>query len=69
MRREGEIERLRTDLLKVLRSRFGEDTATELTPTVQGMEDLEVLEQLFDRALSGTGLEELRAVVLQRTPS
>jgi hypothetical protein len=50
-------------LLKVLRNRFGQDIATELTPAVNAVEDLGNPEGLFDQALAGAGLDEIRSAL------
>jgi hypothetical protein len=62
-RREAQVEQAQAHLLKLLRSRFGDDEATELTPAVKALDDLEVLEHLFDQALSEVSLEEFRAAL------
>jgi hypothetical protein len=62
-RREAEVERLQTDLLKVLRSRFGDEAVAELTSDVRALDDLELLERLFDQALTAVRLEELRSAL------
>jgi hypothetical protein len=62
IRREGERDRLQADLLIVLRSRFGDDAALQLEPTVHALDDLQLLERLLKQAASG-GLDEVRAVL------
>jgi hypothetical protein len=62
-RREAEVERLQADLLKVLRSRFGDERAADLTLAVKALDDLELLERLFDQALGGVSLEQFRAAL------
>jgi hypothetical protein len=62
-RREARVEQLQADLLLVLRSRFGDAGATELTAAVKAVDDLELLERLFDQALSGVSLEDFRATL------
>ena len=54
--------------LKVLRKRFGDESVDQLTRAVHELEDLESLEQLFDHALSETGLDEFRTALMQHTP-
>jgi hypothetical protein len=61
MRLEGQIDRLRFDLLKVMGSRYGKEVAAELTPDVNAVDSLAPLERLFDQALSGVGLDEFRS--------
>jgi hypothetical protein len=62
-RREGEIQRLQADLLKVLRSRFGDEAVTELTQAVKAVDDLEPLDRLFDLALSDVSLDDFRSAL------
>jgi hypothetical protein len=47
-RKEGELSARREDLIKVVRSRFGEAFAAEVAETVNAIEDSVRLEQLFD---------------------
>jgi hypothetical protein len=63
LKREAELKRLRTDLLKVLRSHWGEEAVTEFTPALNAIENLKRLERLFDQALAGMGLDEFRAAL------
>ena len=58
IRRKAQVEARQEDLLKVLRSRFGDRIAAELTEVVTTLDDLEALNRLFDQALSGVSLEE-----------
>jgi hypothetical protein len=60
---EVEIERLRTDLLKLVTSRYGKDVAAELSPAVNAVAKVAPLERLFDQALSGIALDEFRSSV------
>jgi hypothetical protein len=53
IRRETDIDRLRTDLLKVVASRYGKEVTAELSPAVNAVESLAPLERLFDQAWSG----------------
>jgi hypothetical protein len=61
--REGELARLQADLLKVLRSRFGEGPASDLAANIKALNDLELLERLFDQALAGVSLEDFRSAL------
>jgi hypothetical protein len=63
VRRETEIERLRTDLLKAVASRYGKEVTAELSPAVNAVESLTPLERLFDQAVSGVPLDEFRSAV------
>lgn len=65
----GERHRLRVGLLKVLRSRFGDETAAELTDAVNAVENLKRLDRLFDQALAGTGLNEFRSALAKAAKS
>jgi hypothetical protein len=58
--REGQVEARQADLLKVIRRHYGADAATEWTAAVQAITDPELLERLFDRALEGVPLNDLR---------
>jgi hypothetical protein len=48
MRQEGALATLRASLIKVVRAHFGEPFAAEVADTINSMEDLARLEQLFD---------------------
>jgi hypothetical protein len=62
-RRDGEVERLQTDLLMVLRTRFGDEATPELTSDVRALDDLELLERLFKQALTVVPLDEFRSAL------
>ncbi len=60
-RRREQVETRQEDLLTVLRSRFGDETAADMSRVVKAVDDPELLKRLFDQALSGVGVEEFRA--------
>ncbi len=59
VRREGELQRQRADILEVVEARFGPQAATELAPAINGLEDLEQATRLFRLALRSQSLEEV----------
>jgi hypothetical protein len=61
--REAQVEARQEDLLEVLRSRFGDETAADLSGAVKALDDLELLKRLFHEALGGASLEEFRAAL------
>jgi len=56
-------QQLRTSVLKVLRSRFGDEAATDLTPALATVDDPRRLERLFDQALAVASPDEFRAAL------
>jgi hypothetical protein len=44
-------------------SRFGDEAAAELTSDVRGLDDLELLERLFEQALTVDNLDEFRSAL------
>jgi hypothetical protein len=58
-----EAKALRVDLLRVLRFRFGDPLAEEVTKTIQEQADLATLDAWFTRALVANSLDELRPVL------
>jgi hypothetical protein len=51
VRQEGEMIRLRNDLLKVVRTKFGKEFEAEVADAINQSDDLVRLEQLFDATL------------------
>jgi hypothetical protein len=62
VRQEGELSRQRNNLLKVVQSKFGKAFEAEVADTINHMDDLAHLEQLFD----ATVLEGISADVFRR---
>ncbi len=63
---EIEINRLQADLLKVIRRFLGEAAVTELAPKIKALGDVKRLDRLFDQALAGATLEDLRTTLRSR---
>ncbi len=63
VRREGELQRQRADILEVVEARFGPQAATELSPAINGLEDLDQATRLFRLALRSQSLEEVRSAL------
>ena len=57
---EGELKARRTDIIRVLRSRFEIAQTSELTAALGSIVDPERLDALFGLALECTGLDEFR---------
>ena len=65
---EGELRRARLAVLHVLRKRFASDALQDIESALAGVDTLEVLDALLDRAVDCRSLEAFRAELPAVTP-
>ncbi len=67
-RQEGALESKRADILETVEARFGAQAVTELSPAINGLEDLDQATRLFRLALRSQSLDEVRSALSGTVP-
>ena len=60
---QGELNRARTDMLRVLRARLGTPAPEPVRLAIEGTNDLGVLDRWFDVALAATSWEDFQTAM------